>query len=153
MPGQPLPGAKLMSQLPVGRQPQSTPKGSALAEASKLLERNRRYAESMCVTPWQYAVLGSTLEALSLEESDIGPLIVAGYLERALETTLVGGGMRHFRPHSDAAPDPRTCFILTEAGLLLAREVLGARDMQSTRAGYHRDGTRTVANCVSARCS
>ena len=100
------------------------PEAAGVTEALRILARNRHYAEIEGVSPWQYAVLISTLEAAGLRSSDLEWLIEERYVEHALDCTRPGQQQRRFWKHAPKAFDRRTCFALTEEGARLADQML-----------------------------
>lgn len=95
-----------------------------LWKALQLLERNLCHAKTEGVSPWQYAVLISTLEAAGLSASALKWLVARGYVEHGVELTLAGEQQRRFRRSRSVVFDKRCCLVLTELGAALAREML-----------------------------
>lgn len=82
---------------------------SQLAEA-------RRYAEDAARPVWDFAV---EIHTLDLTPNDLRWLVCKGYVEHAQETTRRADDGRTYRPAGKLTFTRRSCFVLTQAGLLL----------------------------------
>jgi hypothetical protein len=82
--------------------------------------------------PWQFAVEVDSLRSAGLSNSALRWLVCQGYLEHGLEETQRGDAARTFRAAPNLSLDPRSCFVLTAAGLDLAR--LHAEPAEGVRA-------------------
>ncbi len=96
----------------------------AMHEALGLLARARQYARSAACCVWQFAVDIDTFSRAGLTPNDVRWLIHRRCVEHRLETTEPGAESRSFRD-SDCSLHARSCFIVTDAGLALARKVSG----------------------------
>src|SRR5436309_2692415 len=61
------------------------------------------------------------LRAAGLSGSSLRWLLCKGYAEHAVETTRPHAARRSFRPAGNLMLCPRSCFVLTPAGVILAR--------------------------------
>lgn len=85
------------------------------AALSQLAEAHR-YAEDAERPLWDFAV---EIHTLDLTPNDLRWLVCKGYVEHAQETTRRAGDGRTYRPAGKLTFTRRSCFVLTEAGLLL----------------------------------
>ena len=81
-----------------------------------LLRSAYEYALDVNREAWDFAVAMEDLRALGTTDSDLRWLECKGYVNFAVETTLIGGVGRTFQPHGPLALAAATCGILTEAG-------------------------------------
>ena len=91
---------------------------SALAQ---LAHADACVRDAQC-SPWEFAVEIESLIAEGLTTSDLRWLLRKGYVEHAQEVTRPRDKTRRFQSCCNLAFAPRTCFVLTEAGLRLAAE-------------------------------
>ncbi len=82
-----------------------------------------RYAQDVDRDVWDFAVEMGSLSALGLTRSDLRWLVCKGYVEHAREVTQPGEGGRAFRSTGNLTFRKRSCFVLTQAGAALARNV------------------------------
>jgi len=76
---------------------------------------------------WDFAVHIVDLKDAGISTSNLRWLLCKGYLEHARERSLIGALNRSFHPDSGLVFSPRTCFVLTPAGVAFARQTLGCR--------------------------
>ena len=79
-----------------------------------------RYAADTRSDRWEFAVAIRYLEKLGLNENDLRWLVRKGYVEHAREVTVQGVNGREFQPTGDLTFCKRTCFVLTETGVVRA---------------------------------
>ncbi len=72
---------------------------------------------------WDFAVSIRRLEQLGLHETDLRWLKKKGLVEHQREVTLIGDDGRQFRPSGSLTFTRRSCFILTDKGIALARSL------------------------------
>lgn len=82
------------------------------------------YAEDAAADPWDFAVSIQYLRELGLNETDLRWLVRKGLVQHACEVTLPGVNGREFRSTGDLTFSRRTCFILTDAAVSRARNLL-----------------------------
>lgn len=80
-----------------------------------------QYAEQTDGDRWEFAVELDQLAALGLTGNDFRWLVRKGLVEHQREVTLEGDDGRAFRPTGDLTFRESTCFILTDAGVSIAR--------------------------------
>lgn len=81
------------------------------------------YAWDVGRDAWDFAVEIGRLRAAGLTKSDFRWLVCKGYVEHAHEIRAFGEEGRAFRLGGSLIFTKRTCFVLTEAGVSLARTV------------------------------
>jgi hypothetical protein len=72
---------------------------------------------------WEFAVEIGALLALGVTRNDLRWLVASGCAECARETTRRGDSSRKFSPVQDFRFTPKTCFVVTDAGLRLTATV------------------------------
>jgi hypothetical protein len=72
---------------------------------------------------WDFAEEIEGLRSCGSLGSDLRWLVCQGYCEHRVETTKPSDSGRHFRPSPALSFSPRSCFVLTEAGVTLARQI------------------------------
>ena len=82
------------------------------------------YARELNRPRWDFAVEIAALHETGLTASALRWLVCKGYAEHAFELTTQGHAARSFRRSQGLRFGRRTCFVLTDAGLAFAREVL-----------------------------
>jgi hypothetical protein len=80
-----------------------------------------RYAQDVQRDIWQFAVETDTLAAAGLLPNDFRWLVLKGYVDHAREVTGTDDLERVFRPNTQLMLSERTCFVLTEAGMIVAQ--------------------------------
>jgi len=83
-----------------------------------------RYADGLGRDRWEFAVEMEFLRAAGLNNNDLRWLLAKGYLDHAQETTAPGCTPRRFRRGKNLPLRERSSFVLTDAGVTLARAVL-----------------------------
>jgi hypothetical protein len=83
------------------------------------------YAQDLQTTLWDFAVELSSLRRLKLSNNDLRWLHARGLIEHAIEIDSTGNSARAFRPRQRIVFGKRSCFVLTQEGAKLAREVHG----------------------------
>ena len=92
-----------------------------ISPALGVLLEAARYAEQTSGDCWEFAVELDQLIALGLTCNDFRWLVRNGLVEHQREVTLESADGRAFRPTGDLTFPEGTCFILTEAGVSIAR--------------------------------
>ena len=82
-----------------------------------------QYAEQTGADCWEFAVELDDLTALNLTRNDFRWLVRRGLVAHQREVTLEGDNGRAFRSTGDLTFTDRTCFILTDSGISVAREL------------------------------
>ena len=103
---------------------------AALAE---LLEAHD-YARDAHHDLWDFAVELGVLAALGLTLTDLRWLVCKQYVEHAREVTLPGDKERAFRPGGGLTFARRTCFVLTQSGVSVARALSNVSALGERRA-------------------
>lgn len=94
------------------------------------------YAEQTSSDCWEFAIEHDQLISLGLTRNDFRWLVRKGLVEHQREVTLEGNDGRAFRPTGDLTFSESTCFVLTDAGILLAHESFPEKHVGITN---HRD--------------
>jgi hypothetical protein len=81
------------------------------------------YADQTSGDVWEFAVEIDQLAALGLTRNDFRWLVRKGWVEHQREVTLEGDNGRAFRATGDLTFPDGTCFVLTDKGVSLAREL------------------------------
>ncbi|MGA2617138.1 MAG: hypothetical protein ABSF26_05965 [Thermoguttaceae bacterium] len=95
--------------------------GPDIRSALALLAKAHDYACRTDADAWEFSIEIERLLARGLETSDLRWLVRMGYLEHAREITQPADAERRFQTTANNAFTKKTCFVLTEAGLLVAR--------------------------------
>jgi hypothetical protein len=77
------------------------------------------YARQTQSDLWEFAIEIGALGALGLSRDELRWLVASGCAECAQEITRRGDTVRQFRPMQNFRFNPKTCFVVTEAGLRL----------------------------------
>jgi hypothetical protein len=85
-----------------------------------MLQRAYEVAGTENAHIWDYAIEARALRAAGVTDTDLRWLISKGYVEHKVETTNTAALQRSFLVVNSLAFFPRTCFVLTEAGLQVA---------------------------------
>ena len=104
------------------------------------LLRAFQYASDLDCDPWDFAVEIQILSDLGLTTSDLRWLSCKGYVQQAREVGLPGHDARQFGPTGPLSITTENCYILTESGVNLAKEVLRTT---SSFPGQGADSLRT----------
>lgn len=70
---------------------------------------------------WDFAISMPGLLSLGANETDLRWLVRKGFVDHGREVTLEGDDCREFRSTGNLTFSPRTCFVLTEAGMKAAK--------------------------------
>jgi hypothetical protein len=97
------------------------------------------YAEDTGSDPWDFAIAIRRFFELGLTETDLRWLVRKGYVMHAREVTSPDQLGRAFRPTGDLTFGKRTCFVLSGAGVAMARSLLPSVAMPSEHAGQGTD--------------
>lgn len=101
--------------------------------ALALLAEAYDYSQDTDSDAWEFAVEIDTLGAEGLRPNDLRWLVRKEYVEHARETTKSGAGRREFRRCRGRTLYNRSCFILTDTGLALARSIADASGASAAR--------------------
>ncbi len=93
----------------------------ALQVALRALLDAHESAQELRQPAWDFALDIHDLHATGLASSAIRALLCQGYLEQGVERTRSAAKHRTFRPTANLSLTDRSCFVLTPAGLALAR--------------------------------
>ena len=112
-------------QNPIDREGRELAPGvrSAIVDLAKAYQ----YASEISANPWEFAIEIERLTATGITTSDLRWLVTKGYVEHAREITASGDTARRFEPAQSLSFPSETCFVVTDAGLLLAAESEGLR--------------------------
>jgi hypothetical protein len=100
--------------------PRPTDSNLSLQRALAELAHADACARSEGCNPWEFAVEIEHLLAEGLTSSDLRWLVKKGFVEHACEVTRPRDTARRFQSCCNVGFPRRTCFLLTEAGTLLA---------------------------------
>lgn len=87
---------------------------------AQLLGAYRR-AEATAGDPWQFAVPIQRLRSEGLSDSELRVLILTAIIDHRVEKTEPRDTLRSFERTAKVGLCDRSCFMLTEVGLVLAR--------------------------------
>jgi hypothetical protein len=93
--------------------------------ALRALLESLDYVEDLGGNIWDFAVEISTLRRIKLTNSDLRWLIGRGLVDYALEITSASDSERVFRQPARPLFCKKACFVITTAGVRLAREIRG----------------------------
>ena len=96
---------------------------SIVAEGLRLLLSAHDYANHTATELWQFALETDELRRAGLTNNEFRWLLVKGYVKQAQEITLPGDDKRSFRLLGRFILQPDSCFVLTDAGVRVAREL------------------------------
>lgn len=113
-----------------------------LLRAVILLADGARQAHHSHCSRWQYAIQIQQLAKLGLQETELHSLVRCHLVTHACELQPTGPSGRRFRRPCDACFTPNSCFVLTNLGIMLSRNLTSSKN--SLRRA-NRDG-----NSVSA---
>ncbi len=85
------------------------------------LYRTHEFALDVQLDIWQFAEPLHNLAAMGVTESSLRWLVVKGYAEHAHELTTFSEANRRFRPSPNVSFTPKTCFVITKAGVEFLR--------------------------------
>ncbi len=103
-----------------------------LLAAFTLLLEAIDYAEQTQCDYWEFAVELEELFALGLKKNDFRWLTRSGLVEHMREVTLESDDRRAFVPTGGLTYPDRTCFVLSEIGVVLARQTSGIANTNSS---------------------
>jgi hypothetical protein len=83
------------------------------------LNRARRCAAELELSPWQFAVSLASLLGDGLTEADLRRLVHQGLVEHGQETTTLSDSHRVFVRSGPLGLTPASCFVLSPAGRAL----------------------------------
>ena len=92
-----------------------------IQQALTHLYRAHEFALDVQLDIWQFAEPLRNLAAMGVQEPALRWLVVKGYAKHAHELTTFSEADRRFRPSPNVSFDPKTCFVITEAGAELMR--------------------------------
>lgn len=98
------------------------------------------YGQDLERTAWDFAIELSCLRRMKLSNSDLRWLVGRALVDHAIEITTAGDAERSFRQPPRLMFRKRACFVLTAAGVALAREIAGRENT------LHRSETHEVAD-------
>jgi hypothetical protein len=78
-------------------------------------------AKELQLDAWDFAVEIQNLRSAGLTSSGLRWLLCKGYVEHAIETTQAAAAQRTFQPAGNLMLCEASCFVLTPAGVALAR--------------------------------
>jgi hypothetical protein len=117
--------------------PLTIPPDSSIKPALAILLEGLEYAQQLGAAPWDFAVEVSSLRRLKLSNNDLRWLLAHELVEHAVEVT-VEDAARSFRKQAANTISKRSCFVLTDTGVAVARELRGDEQLGENR---HRDRT------------
>jgi hypothetical protein len=101
------------------------------------------YGQDLERTAWDFAIELSCLRRMKLSNSDLRWLVGRELVDHAIEITTTGDSERTFRQPPRLMFCKRACFVLTAAGVALAREIAG-RDDARRHAEIHKEPDRPL---------
>jgi hypothetical protein len=115
---------------PTPTKPLTIPPDSSIKTALAILLEGLEYAQQLHAAPWDFAVEVSSLRRLKLSNNDLRWLLAHDLVEHAVEVA-VDGATRTFRKQAPTSIGKRSCFVLTETGATLARDLRGETEPSS----------------------
>jgi hypothetical protein len=103
------------------------------------------YSASLAEDPWQFAIGIASLGHGGLSLNDLRWLLYRGFVRHGLETTRPGDERRTYRAGGAFRFDRRSCFVLTEAGIELARQRPGLPAIEAALAPQKQDAEASRA--------
>jgi hypothetical protein len=94
------------------------------------------YGQDLERTAWDFAIELPCLRRMKLSNSDLRWLVGRELVDHAIEITTTGDAERSFRQPPRLMFCKRACFVLTSAGVALAREIAG-REHSRRRSDMH----------------
>jgi hypothetical protein len=89
----------------------------------RMLLQAYEYAVDVEASLWEFAVERTEMRSHDLTCTDLRWLVMKGWVEQGIETTLPGEARRSFRPTKGLRFLKRTGFVLTPAGVEAARKI------------------------------
>lgn len=114
--------------------------------ALELILEAHEYARDVDRDVWEFAVEIKRLLKAGLSRSDLRWLVCKGYVMHGREVTLDGDNRRRFLSTGELSFTRRTCFVLTEAGIRLARTVVVPAESSPSGLPTTYDVARADAN-------
>ncbi len=94
------------------------------------------YGQDLERTAWDFAIELPCLRRMKLSNSDLRWLVGRDLVDHAIEITTTGDAERSFRQPPRLMFSKRACFVLTSAGVTLARGIAG-REQSRRRSDLH----------------
>ncbi len=107
---------------PSPAKPRNIPPNSSIETALAILLEGLEYAQQLDAARWDFAVEVSSLRRLKLSNNDLRWLLAHDLVEHAVELAT-DGSTRSFRKQAPTSIGKRSCFVLTETGAALARDL------------------------------
>lgn len=98
---------------------------------AQLLDAHR-HAETTAGDPWQFAVSVDCLRNEGLSDNELRVLILTAIVDHRIEKTESWDRSRSFELANKVGLFDRSCFVLTETGLHLARRTAGCAADRAT---------------------
>jgi hypothetical protein len=95
----------------------------AVSKPLEVLLAARDYVDGLKSRPWDFAVELRYLESAGCTPSELRWLLTRGCVRHAIEVTRAKDRRRRFRPLLSPTFPRKTCFVLTAAGAVLARQI------------------------------
>jgi hypothetical protein len=103
----------------------STPVSARVRNGLRMLLQAYEYAVDVETSLWEFAVERPEMRSHGLTSTDLRWLVMKGWVEQGIETTLPGEARRSFRSTKGLRFTKRTGFILTTLGVEAARGIAG----------------------------
>lgn len=102
-------------------------------------------AHGLHQSPWDFALEIEVLKQAGLNHNELRVLICHGLVAHAVEKTTPQARCRSFRPASSLRLLPKSCFTISDWGLLIARQVAGQDNATQANGA---DGSALVKNLI-----
>jgi hypothetical protein len=129
---------------PAPPQSLSIPPDSSIKAALAILLEGLEYSQQLNAAAWNFAVEVSSLRRLKLSNNDLRWMLAHDLVDHAVEVAA-DGTTRTFRKQAPTSIGKRSCFVLTETGAALARNLRGDA-VQNGDNGDPRPRGRTTAH-------
>lgn len=94
------------------------------------------YAEDLETDPWNFAVSISQLQSVNIGESSLRWLVLRKYVEQKRETTRTHESGRNFQSAGNLTFGKRTCFVLTQSGVNIARSIVDDHTVSPAKSSH-----------------
>jgi hypothetical protein len=115
-----------------------------LRSAFELLLQAYKYAEDCERDPWDFAVEAAELTGAGLTTADLRWLFCKGYVQHAIELTKPGAKSRRYSKPGGFLFPAKSCFVLTQAGVLAASALQAETASSTTGTPYWDDRDHTL---------
>lgn len=127
--------------------------GPTIHAAIRLLQEAHEYSQDVGLPVWQFAVEIQRLRDAGVTNSDLRCLLCKGYVEHAVEITSSSHTERSFLPCRVLALSSDTCFIPTDDGMRMARQLASSHPAVESNGCHLRKRDNGVATSTKVMWS